>query len=680
MKLIQLLFAFALLGMPAVHAGDAPAPAGHWEGAITVPDGQLAIKVDLVREGVVWIGTIDIPAQHTHGFKLDGVLVLGRTVKFCMPGVPGDPQFSGTLSDDGKTLAGDFTQGGAEFAFRLTHQEGDGQHAEAETGTETGGIGQGRVGDPALHQTNEAPEAGIVRRLRAATTGDKPGVAVLVARDGKILYQGGFGYADIAHRTPITPDTKFRIGSITKQFTAAAILRLAQDGKLSVSDPLSKFFPTFPNGDAITLRHLLTHTSGIHSYTDKPDIAEHVTKPVTPDKVIEWFQHDPPDFAPGKGFHYDNSGYFLLGVIVQKASGMSYTEYLRQTFFAPLGMKDTGVYVNSAPPAGAAIGYAWENGKADAVADWDMAWAGGAGALYSTVGDLWTWNQALFAGRVVNADSLREMTTPITLPPDADGMQYGFGLIMFTYNRLPVVGHGGGLPGWASDLVEFPEQHCTVVALTNAMPSLPGTGPAHLALDLAGKFLAADVKNAPQPAVDASIDPKVYADYVGTYDYRSGILTVSVEGDRLYAQLTGQRAFQLFPKSAGHYFIKEVDAELDFLRDAQGKVTAIHHTQNGQGFRAPRLEVPELTPQQLDGFAGRYEYGPKAVMTITRIGGYLFAQLTGQPRMPIFPTVDNTFEWHVVRAKVRFVTDAAGKVIKAVHTQNDRTFDAPRME
>ena len=174
-------------------------------------------------------------------------------------------------------------------------------------------------------------------RLQEVAQGDTRGVAVLVARDGKILYQGGAGLADLAKKTPVTPETKFRIGSITKQFTAAAILRLAEEKKLALSDPLAKVFPDFPRAREITLHHLLTHPSGIHSYTGKPDFLSLVGQFIEPGKLIASFQNDPPDFAPGAGFLYNNSAYFLNGQIVAQVSGKPFGDYLRETFSSRSG-------------------------------------------------------------------------------------------------------------------------------------------------------------------------------------------------------------------------------------------------------------------------------------------------------------------------------------------------------
>lgn len=529
----------------------------------------------------------------------------------------------------------------------------------------------------------ETPSEWAQTRLSESVKSDMPGLAVLVGRDGKILFQGGYGLADVAQKTPNTPETKFRIGSVTKQFTAAAILRLADEGKLSLSDSLAKFFPDFPNADAITLRHLLTHTSGLHSYTEKPGFFGQVTRPIAPADLIASFQKDTPDFPPGTNFRYCNSAYFLLGEIAAKVSGQSLGDYLRTAFFEPLGMKDTGIFVNSTPPAGSALGYAVQDGKATLALDWDMSWAGGAGALYSTVGDLFRWTEALHGGRVLKPESLKAMTTPNPLPPGASGMHYGYGLVVSETQRLRTIGHNGGLQGWSSNLVWFPEQHVTIVALANAMPGAPEAAPAVVTQALPKRFLAEEIARLPAPVESTSIDPKSYPAFAGRYDYEGAVMSITVEKDHLYAQLTGQPKFEIFPQGPDEFFWKVVAARVRFLRDEKGNVIAAQHTQGGNTFKAPRLgdEAVKLTAEQLDAFVGKYQYGPPAVLTVKREGAQLTAQLTGQPAFPIFPSgEDGSFEWRVVPAKVRFEKGADGKVTRAVHTQNGVTFDAPKIQ
>ena len=519
-------------------------------------------------------------------------------------------------------------------------------------------------------------------KLREVTTGETSGLAVLVARDGKIVFQGGFGFADIANKTQVTPETKFRIGSISKQFTAAAILKLAEEKKLSLDDTLAKFFPDFPHGEDIKVHQLLTHTSGIHSYTSKPEFMSRVKEPIEPEKLIAWFRDDKPDFAPGKGYLYNNSAYFLAGEIVAKVSGKPLGTYLRETFFEPLEMKDTGVYVNSSAPAGMALGYSFVNGKLEPALNWDMSWAGGAGALYSTVGDLFRWNEALFGGKVVNEASFKAATTPVELPPNVDGASYGFGLTILKIKRLPAISHGGGLNGWSTYLLRLPEQRCTVVVLSNALPGPPNHTPGAISHVLAEKLLADEIAKLPEIAEDKAIDPKTFTDYVGRYDYKEAIMTVSVDGNAIYSHITGQPKHQIYPKAKDTFFWKVADAEVVFLRDDKGQVTAARHIQNGSSFRAAKFakDAIELTPEQAESFVGQYRYGLLVVMTVTRDGSQLFAQLTGQPKYPIFPISETEFEWRVVEAKVKFEKDKDGKVTKGTHTQNGNSFDVPKIK
>src|SRR5262245_1443135 len=529
---------------------------------------------------------------------------------------------------------------------------------------------------------DEAFESVAKRNLADLVKGDSSGVAVLVARDGKIVFQGGAGLADISQKTPTPPAPKYPYESVSKQFPAAAILQLAEQGKLSLNDKLANHFPDFSHRPDVTVRQLLTHTSGLHSYTEKPEFMSRVTKSIEPAKLIEWLKDDPTDFAPGAGFHYNNSAYFLLGELVAKASGKPYGDYLRETFFQPLEMQSTGVFVNSSPPTGMAIGYSLADKKLTPAIDWDMSWAGGAGALYSTVGDLFRWNEALFGGRVINAESFKAATTPVELPKNVDGMKYGYGLLLYEVKRLPAIGHGGGLNGWSSDLIRLPAQHTTIVVLANALPGPPELNPGAISRTLAEKLLADEIKNLPPPAEDRSIDPKAFTAYVGRFDYKTAIMTVTVENDALFAQLTGKPKNRIFPKAKDDFFWKGVDAEVTFLRDEKGQVNAARHSQSGQTLTAAKLndDAVKLTTEMLEPILGQYQYGPGAVMTVTRDGTQLFAQLTGQPKMPIFPTSETEFEWRIVPAKVQFVKGDDGKISKAVHRQNGNTLDAPKIK
>ena len=317
-----------------------------------------------------------------------------------------------------------------------------------------------------------------------------PGIAVLVARNGEILFNKGYGFASLEHRVPVTSETKFRIGSISKQFTAAAILRLQEEHKLDVHDPLSKFIPDYPRGKEVTIHHLLTHTSGIHDYIAKPDFLKSVTLGVKPEDWIQSFKNDPYDFDPGTKWAYCSSGYFLLGYIIEKVSGKTYAEYLKDQLFDPLEMRDTGVHTPTAIIEKEAFGYSYEGNTLQKALNWDMSKGGGAGSLYSTVNDLYLWNERLFAGKVLREDSLKAFLTPVrtgSQPLDQNG--YGYGIGIGKLRGLAVIAAGGGPDGFAGHLARFPTERVTIVALSN-VSALPGKSLYALAGDIAQIYLS----------------------------------------------------------------------------------------------------------------------------------------------------------------------------------------------
>ena len=394
-------------------------------------------------------------------------------------------------------------------------------------------------------------------------------------------------------------------------------------------------------------------------------------------------QDDKPDFAPGKGFHYNNSAYFLAGEIVAKVSGKSFGTYLNETFFKPLGMHSTGIYDNANPPAGAAKGYEVTDGVAKPALEWDMSWAGGAGALYSTAEDLFKWSEALHNGKVVNAASYKAMTTPVTLPDGVEGMLYGYGLVIGELDGLPVLDHGGGLNGWSSDLFYVPAQRTTVIVLANALPTIKGLEPSGIAQTIAKNVLAEEIKKVPTPTIDTTVDPKTYAALAGRYDYKNAILTVTVADDKLYAQLTGQEKYEIFPSAPREFFWKITAAKVKFIANEKGEITAAQHTQGGNTFIAARLDGKDeikLTDAELDAVLGDYQYSPAMTLTVTRKDHQIFAKMTNQPEVPIFAKSATEYEWKIVPASVEFIKDKEGKVTKAIHHQGGQTIEAPKVK
>jgi len=533
---------------------------------------------------------------------------------------------------------------------------------------------------PSAEQLIEATAKDVIK-------GDSSGAAVLAAQDGKILFKKGYGYANLEHHVPITPETKFRIGSITKQFTATAILKLQEQGKLRVNDRLSKFLPDYPRGDEVTIHHLLTHTSGIHSYTNKPDFLKTVTVEIKPDELVESFKHDNFDFDPGEKWLYNNSGYFLLGYIVEKVSGESFGAYLKKHIFEPLGMDNTGVHHWNDVLRHEAAGYAYQSGKFQKALNWDMSRAGGAGNLYSTVEDLYRWNEAVFNGRVLSEESLKAAFTPVMLndgnKANAMGGEYGYGWGFSERRGLKEIAHGGGLNGFSTYLTRYPEQNFTVVVLTNSVPQPPGLSPAGVAHDIAQFYLWKQMQPRKSVAVDKTVDPGVYDAYVGRYDFVQAILTVTREGDRLFAQLTGQPKAEIFPRSETEFFWKVVDAQITFVKSEKGEVVHAIHRQGGRELKAPKL--PDEPPADVDSavydaYVGEYDYGNGMILSVTKEGNKLFAQMTGQPKFEIFPRTETEFFWKIINAQITFVKDEKGEVIKAIHHQGGMKIEAPKIK
>jgi CubicO group peptidase (beta-lactamase class C family) len=304
--------------------------------------------------------------------------------------------------------------------------------------------------------------------------------AVLVSRDGKVLFAKGYGQANEEFSLPNATDTKFRLGSITKQFTAASILLLQERGKLNVSDPICKFLTNCPKTwEPITIHHLLTHTSGIPSYTDvkSPEEFRQLSlMTVTPAGFVETFKSKPLEFAVGERFKYNNSGYFLLGYLIESISGQSYEAFLRENVFGPLKMTNSGYDSHDRILRNRATGYANRNGARINSDYLDMTVPYAAGALYSTVDDLLTWTEALFSGKLLTAKSLEAMLT-VNLG------NYAYGVVVSLMHNRRVVSHAGGINGFNTELARFPDERVTIVVLRNADYGMPA--PARIVESLA---------------------------------------------------------------------------------------------------------------------------------------------------------------------------------------------------
>jgi len=285
--------------------------------------------------------------------------------------------------------------------------------------------------------------------------------SVLVARGADVVFSKAYGFANVEWDIPNTPTTKFRIGSITKQFTAASILLLEERGKLKVEDPVSKHLADAPPAwNAVTIAHLLTHTSGIASFTGFPEYRSRQPFATSTEQIVSWFRDKPLEFQPGEKMNYSNSGYVLLGYIIERVTGDSYERFVQQNIFAPLGMKDSGYDSNSAIIRNRAAGYSPGPGGRVNAGFVHMSIPHAAGALYSTTEDLLRWEQGLFGGKLLSPASLQKMTTP-------GKNDYAFGVVVRTENGHKAIAHGGGIEGFNTSLVYLPDDRLTVVVLSN---------------------------------------------------------------------------------------------------------------------------------------------------------------------------------------------------------------------
>ena len=293
------------------------------------------------------------------------------------------------------------------------------------------------------------------------------GLSVAVGRGTELVYERAQGFADLEFTVNADPETMFRIGSVTKQFTAAAVMKLSERGKLSVDDPLARFLPDYPRGGDITLRHLLTHTGGVPNYTDLGQKwATIVARELAHEELMALWRDLPLDFEPGTKWRYSNSGYYLLGMVIEKVSGVSYGEFLRETFFDPLKLTRTRYDSNGEVLLNRAQGYVFADGKF-----WNdqligMSQPGAAGALVSSAGDLVRWQIALVNGQVVKPASYEEMTLPFLLDGGGE-TTYGFGLDLQTSGGIACVSHGGGIFGFNSFLAYWPESRLSIAVISN---------------------------------------------------------------------------------------------------------------------------------------------------------------------------------------------------------------------
>ncbi len=313
---------------------------------------------------------------------------------------------------------------------------------------------------PFISFSQKAPALLIDKYLQEKVRAEDFSGVVLIAQKDKIVYKKAFGWANKEWNIPNTIETKFRIGSNTKTFTAVAILQLVDRGLLRLDDKLSKFFPDFPKADGVTIRMLLNHTSGIKNYTGIRNFTNINRLPYTRDSVVAFFKNQPYEFTPGTQWAYNNSAFFLLGYIIEKVSGQSYSDYINEFMLLKAGMRNTGLNNLDSVLKNRAAGYQKTNTGWKNAAYISMEFPFSAGAMYSTAEDLYKWNKAVYGGKILSANSLQQMTAPTM-------NKYGLGIRIDSFYNHKRIGHSGTIPGFESHNAWFPAEDLSIILLSN---------------------------------------------------------------------------------------------------------------------------------------------------------------------------------------------------------------------
>ncbi len=426
---------------------------------------------------------------------------------------------------------------------------------------------------------NKQVIAKIDEYMKAVLRVDGFSGTILVARNGKPVVSRGYGMANIELNVPNTPESIFRLGSVTKQFTGMAISMLQERGKLSVDDPMCKYLTDCPDAwKPITIKHLLTHTSGITNYTGFPDFAKTTIMPITTAEMADRLKKEPLEFTPGEKMAYSNSGYYLLGAIVEKASGKKYADFLQENIFTPLGMKQTGYDDPLRIIMNRAAGYQKQAGKFINASYMDMSVPYAAGSLYSTIGDLLIWDQALYTEQLVSQKSLDEIFTP-------SKWNYGYGWGIGKKFDHRSISHGGGIYGFATDISRYPDDRVTVVVLSNIQAAPAGEISGNLAAIVFGAPY-----EIPKERKEIAVDAKILEKYTGEYKIGTNIIiAITLENGKLMAQLGGQPKFAILPETETQFFSKDVNLTITFSKDSKGEVTGFNLKQGGSNNPAQKI-------------------------------------------------------------------------------------------
>ena len=474
------------------------------------------------------------------------------------------------------------------------------------------------------------------------------------------------------------PEHVFEIGSITKQFTAIAILMLEEQGKLKVEDEITKFIPDYPtNGKTITIHQLLNHTSGIKSYTAMQSFREKARVDLSPTELIDVFKNEPMDFDPGEQYRYNNSGYILLGHIIEVITDESYEDFVQKNFFDKLGMKNSHYGSHSKVIKNRAYGYQDRDGYINA--DYlSMTLPYAAGSLMSNIDDLLIWQKALNTNQLISKETYEKAINGSTLN-NGEKIGYGYGLGAGTIQGSKSISHGGGIFGYTTQGIYLPEEDVFVSVLTNCDCNSPGNYANKIAAIAIGKPFP-DVKDA------ISLSTDQLNKWKGAYQFPDGAIRhITVNDGKIYSQRENSTKFEIFPLTPSRFIFEEGNIEYNFSM-AGGKKQAAFKTGEtviGKEIdKAPPTERTEITlsEDELKEYIGKYELAPGFLIEITVSNGKIFAQATGQGSNEIFAEAKDKFFLKVVAADLVFSRDESGTVNMVTLHQGGQQMPGKKVE
>ncbi len=527
---------------------------------------------------------------------------------------------------------------------------------------------------------NSEPTAAFDKIISQQFKADQPGATVLIASKGQVIYQKGFGMANMELNIPMQPDNVFRIGSITKQFTAIAILQLAEQGKLNLQDEITKYIPDYPvQGNKITIEHLLAHTSGIHNFSAMRDTVQRGKIDFTPIEMINYFKDQPIRFAPGTKWEYSNSGYFLLGYIIEKVTGNTYAKYIEEHIFKAAGMSNSLYASDIRIVKNRADGYSVRDKKLENSSYISLTHPYAAGSLQSTVMDLFKWNQALLSNKLVKKESLDKAWSRYILS-DGTKTNYGYGWRLGYIQGSPSLWHGGWINGYITMAMYLPEQDVFVAVFSNCECNLP--------VDVTTK-LAAVAIGEPYEYKPITLENTIARDYVGVYENETGRQKIITVADNQVLVQTARS-----PKSAAKpyqkdkfYLENDLMQTIDFSRNKKGAIDKLItksltsvETWTKTNKPIPSEDGIKLDDKILQAYVGVYEITPEMSFSVTKENGRLSVQATGQEKFEIFAESETKFFLKINDATLEFVKDNTGKVTKVTLLQGERKMEAKKIK